>query len=161
MEDVQEKNDERWSAQWETLESSHKPKTRRWYYTAGVIVVLSALDAYLANNTLFAALILVAGSIVLFSTRTPTPATKYELDWRGITINSETHRFNQFASFWLVEGSKGNILLLSPTKILQQQIIVPLGDTDLYNVQQLLSRHLPEVEDHIPLSHTITEYLGF
>lgn len=153
--------DERWSARWEAVEFEHHPKTRRWYYTASIITVLAALDAYLLNNLILSTLILLSGAVLMFSASKPSSATSYELDWRGLTINGDTHRFNEYASFWLVETKNGNMLLLAPTKTFQQQIIVPLKDVDLYNVQRLLLKYLPEVEDRIPLSHSIIGYLGF
>jgi len=147
--------------EWEAPEFVFYPKDKFWYTIATLVTLLGALNAYLLNNILFATLILLGGLIVIFTAGRKPDLIPYRLDWRGITINEKKHRFFDFDSFWIEEKKNGNILLLSPSKTLAQQTVIPLGDADLYAVQKYLLNHLPEVPDQEPISQKIMEYLGF
>jgi hypothetical protein len=147
--------------EWEAPEFVYYPKDRFWYTIASLVTLLGALNAYLMQNVLFATLILLGGTIIVFTASKKPGMTPYQIDWRGITINGTNHRFFEYESFWIEEKRTGNVLLLSPSKTLAQQTVVPLGNMDLYTVQKYLLNHLPEVPDHEPLSHKIMEYLGF
>ena len=161
-EDEKEKDDkEKKPVQWQASEFIHYAKPPFWYWTAGAITLLGSLDAYLLNNIMLSAIILIGGtSMIGFAGKKPK-ILSCEIDWRGITIDNDTHRFHEFVSFWIVEKKNENLLLLIPQKTLAQQTIVPLGNADLYTVHSILSKHLPEEQNSEPLAHKLMECLGF
>jgi hypothetical protein len=152
----------RFLLQWEAPEFIFHKKKPFWYWMVGIISILGAIDAYLWDrNILFAGLIILGGITMLMYADKQPRTISFEINNRGIMIDGVLHPFMFFDSFWIVEKKTGDLLILMPVKKWSQQLIVPLGNIDLNDIQEKLSDYLPEIQDSEPMAHKIMDYLGF
>jgi hypothetical protein len=153
---------ERFFLQWEAPEFIFHKKKPFWYWMVGIISTLGAIDAYLWDrNVLFAGLIILGGAMMLMYADKQPKIISFGLTNRGVIVDGILHPFMFFDSFWLVEKKNENLLILMPVKKWSQQLIIPLGNIDLDDIQEKLSDYLPEIQDSEPLAHKIMDYLGF
>ena len=85
--------------QWQAPEFIHHEKSTLWYLATGTIILLGSLNAYLLNNIMLSAIILIGGTSMLGLANKKPKMTSYRINWRGVTIDKTMHRFYEFVSY--------------------------------------------------------------
>ncbi len=145
---------------WVAPEYHHTEKSRDWYIALIIITVSLVGASFLLDNPLFAVFIaLAAGSVALFSKRLPD-LIPYELSEKGIAMGAVSFPYHTLESFCISEGDQSRLLIKSK-KLVSPLIVVPLGDTDINEVGELLRTHLAEEELSEPFLAKLLERAGF
>lgn len=149
------------STRWSAPEYPHREKTADWYWVLGILTIAGSAAAFILGNILFSLLILVgAFTVALFAARHPR-TVEFEIDQRGVRADTVLYPYSSLASFWIIEGTEEQKILLRSVKKFMPYIIIPLGDINPLRAHEFLIKHLPEEEIVEPLSHRIMDYLRF
>lgn len=149
------------SVRWSALEYPHRKKTADWYWVLGILAVAGAVAAFILGNILFSLLIVVgAFTVALFAARHPR-IVEFEIDQRGVRADIILYPYSSLISFWILEGTEEQKILLRSSKKFMPYIIIPLGDIHPLQAHEFLIERLPEEEIAEPLSHRIMDYLRF
>ncbi|MBU1730396.1 hypothetical protein KJ557_02480 [Patescibacteria group bacterium] len=146
---------------WEAPEYLYREKSSDWFWSVGIIAFAGVVSAYMFGNVLLAILILLCGfTLALFGAKKPR-VISFSISRKGVRVESILYPFQNLESFWILEKEHENILLLKSHKMLTQQIVVPLGDTDPDQVQMFLEDFIPGEEENESLAERIMDRLGF
>ena len=158
MEQGEEKQN---SVSWRGYEYEHREKTRDWYYVLAIISISAAIAAVFFQNFLFAVLVIVAAfSIAVHAAHKPE-LKDFRIDGRGIKIGSKFYSYENIDSFWLKTGEKNSELFIELKRAVLPLIILPVDNQSSDEAKDILSSYLPEKEQMIPFTQTITDFFGF
>ena len=147
---------------WKALEYKRKEKTADWYWAVILISLSIIIISFLTKNALFAVLVIISTSILLFISVTAPRLIHISINQKGVTVDKELYPFVTLDSFWVESKNEDNIkILLKSKKILMPLISLPLEEQHHLDIREFLLQYLPEVEMHEPISQTIMERLGF
>jgi len=147
---------------WETAEYAHRPKSSDWFWALGIIAVAGAAAAVLANNLLFAVLIIIAAlTLTLFAARVPDTFS-ISLTQRGIIVGNRRYPYSAFESFWVSFETEPPRLLLLSKKIILPQLTIPIENVSPDDVRMHLTHYIEEKEQEVNSApERIADYLGF
>jgi len=146
-----EKNDQPLSADksltWQAQEYLHHEKNVFWYtgliiITLIIVVILAFLKQWLGVLAVLAMVV----ALVTYGRKIPRHLT-YQLDNKGLTIESKTYPFTHFKSFSVMPDISWHSLDLIPNKRFAPTLTVLLDSAHADTVIEILSAHLPR-EDH-------------
>ena len=145
--------------EWQAYDRVPQKNGPDWYWAVSIIALAIVITSIVLNNVLFAVLIVIA-TIALFlrTLQEPRPIA-YSLTNRGLWMNKNFQPFTTLESFWVEEQEP--TLILKSKGLIVPLLVIPLENTDPQAVREFLQEHLPEEEQHEPLSKRIMEYLGF
>ena len=149
--------------EWSAHEYEHIEKTTEWYWALGLVAVAGAIAALLANNVLFALLILIGAFVLALLASRPPRIVHFSISQRGVRIDDDLHPYNSLKSFAVHEISSDHVpkLIIETSRMIAPHLVIPLEGVHADDVHKYLARFIPE-EDHVePLSHRIMEWLGF
>lgn len=152
---------------WSAHEYHHFEKTTDWYWiVAAVTIAAVALAIYFANYLFAVVLIVGIVSLLFHSSREPEFA-HFELNDQGVKVHGSFYLYNTLQSFNVEEyhddhknRTHANLIIKSK-KFLMPLIIIPIDQVQPEEVRRYIDRHLKHEDLHEPLSHRITDYLGF
>jgi hypothetical protein len=148
--------------EWVTAEYQHYEKSREWYAVVGIIIIgIIIAEVVLGEVLLIILTILATIAFLLVSMRHPKDL-HVEISPAGVRIQGELHPYPSLHGFAVVESLGDHKLILESTKRLSPYMIVPLADDiDPHEVRDLLAEKILEEDLREPLSHIISERLGF
>jgi len=148
------------SITWRVRESEHADRSPDWYWTLGIIAIAGILIAIILDNILFAILIGIgAFTLALYASKKPEMVS-FEIDHRGIRIDSTLHPFSSLESFWIDELQEDNPkLLLTSRKTLSLQIVIPLYSAPIHEVRSILKERIKEIEQGESIVDRVMELL--
>jgi len=147
---------------WKSLEYEHTEKNSEWFWSLGLLGIAGAFASIMLNNVLFAIFILIAVFVLaLYASRTPDEV-HFTISQRGLQIDDKFYPYKTMKSFG-IEEMEGHTpkLIMESKKLFTFDIIVPLKDVDIDEVQDFLLDFLIEEDHEEPLVHKIMEWLGF
>ncbi len=146
---------------WSALEYEDKERSVDWFWALGIIIVASSIAAAIYGNYFFA-MILVIGGILLgfFAIKKPNMVS-YELDKKGLKINTHFYTYQNIKSFWVHTGEKPTLFIKSD-RFFMPVISMPIEENLAEEIKNLmLSNNIAEEEMHEHASEKIMESLGF
>jgi hypothetical protein len=97
---------------WNGYEYTHHERSTDWFWTLGLIVVLSAGLAIYEGDILFGIFILISGALfAFFAIRKPLPVV-YSLSDKGLLVNDTLIAKTTLKEFWIAEKDEGDHVLL-------------------------------------------------
>ncbi|RJQ37519.1 hypothetical protein C4552_00590 [Candidatus Parcubacteria bacterium] len=147
---------------WETLDAQPLPESRRWLTLSGSALILGAAGAIWFGNMLFAAMLVISGSLLIASAfRRPKTITVRVTD-RGVRVGSELYEYENAQSFWIsYDPPLFKELTILVKRSFMPRIRIPLGDTDPVELRETLLEYLPEERYEESTIDTLAKFLGF
>ncbi len=146
---------------WNTIEYLHTEKTTDWYWIVAIITLSIALISIILNNIIFAILIIVSSfTLSLFASRKPE-IINIEMNNSAVLVSKERHAYKDIESFWVETRDFNPRVLLKSKKMFMPFIVILIDDIEPEEVQNFLSKHLPEEEHSEPLLEKLLLYFGF
>ena len=151
--------------EWTALEYEERERSQDWFWALGITMFASAAAAFIFGNYFFAILILIGGGLLWFLALKAPDVIHYEINGKGVKIESRIYPYEDIKSFWLEAGGVPK-LFIKTERIFMPVITLPLENIlgkisgeDLHNI--FLTQGTPEEEmrDH-PALH-IMEFFGF
>ncbi len=145
--------------EWEDFEHAHQEKHPDWFWIVGIVSATIAILSIIAGNMLFAVIIIIASFTGAIHAKHHPRLIKFELNPRGIVIDSILYPYINLDSFWVNDDE--NKVLIKSKKLLMPYILLHLGDIYPEDARDYLLQHLTEEEHHEPLLQKLLEWLGF
>lgn len=149
---------------WSGYEFEYKEKTADWFWAVSIIVISTAVIAYIYDNTIFGIFILLAGATSLSIAKRPPQMIDYELTKDGLLINHRLYPHIDFRSFFVLESKYHSPkLLLRTTRLINPILVIPIETdyVDAVTIRDFLLDYIPEEKIDEPLSLRFMEFLGF
>jgi hypothetical protein len=140
---------------WQSPYSLFPEKSSVWFLRMGFFVFLGVLYGIYFDNLFFSvALIVFAGAFFLSRKKTATdfPCVITSL---GFYKREHFFSFSSFTSFSLVIHSEFTLLCFSG----KPSLSVYISSEEIENIQEVLSKYLPETPLKEPVSHKILRFL--
>jgi hypothetical protein len=147
--------------EWSTYETFRIPRSTDWYWTVATITIICAIAAGIANNLLFAILIILAGFLIILFAKKPARQITCVLTKYGVLVNKDLYPYATIKSFWVSEEPHANILILALDASIFSHLHLPLG-AELFpdTVRAHLVQFVPEVPHQKKFSDAVGEYFG-
>jgi len=102
--------------EWKTLEHEHKDHSVDWFWTIGLIALVSAGAAVWFHNYLFAIFIVISAiSLIFISIREPQEIT-FSIDTKGIKMGRSSYAWKEIKSFNIKSEENYNKLFIETDK---------------------------------------------
>lgn len=123
-----------------------KPKrTKTWYIIASLIGISLFLWAVFTFNYLFALIILIIGSIILFERKKEPKDFDFKITERGLEVGSKLYLYKDIKFFWIIyDPPEVKNLYFNFKSGLHPRITIPLLDQDPLKVRKILLKSLEE-----------------
>src|SRR3989344_3562339 len=132
---------------WTAYEYEEKFRSRDWFWALGVIVITGALAALIFGNYFFATLILLGGGLLgHYATKRPK-IISYELNERGLQIDSQLYPYENLKSFWVEPGDKPTLFVRSG-RAFMPVLSIPI-DNDLALQIQVVMTEMEVLEEEM------------
>ncbi|OHA48651.1 MAG: hypothetical protein A2682_02590 [Candidatus Terrybacteria bacterium RIFCSPHIGHO2_01_FULL_58_15] len=148
---------------WEALEFPERKKDEGVWLTRTAMVALPLALTFLLLKNLLGAIVIILGAFafLLAAFRKPTKV-RFHIDDKGIRINEHFHPFTQLVSFWIfTDPPQERIVSIRQKNMLQQNLALPLGETDPQKVRAALLAHLQEEEQQPSAVDALMRRIGF
>ena len=147
---------------WETEEFEHREKNKDWYWSVGIVTVGFFALAIILENYLFAILVVMGGfTVAMYGSKKPK-VVRFAITSRGIMTGDVLYPYDNIEYFWIhYDPPHVRSLYLVSKKMLQTQIIIPLGHTDPNEVRECLIKFAEEKEIEESLFDTIARFFRF
>lgn len=147
--------------QWQASEYVQHHKGVGWYLGLVAIVLILLGVAFINQQWLgIAVLLVMAIAVVVYANKPPRILT-YMLDFKGITIESKFYAYDQFRSFSVLQDSEWHAIDLEPTQRFMPRLTIIFVSEDLDGIVEHLSLHLPRTDRQPDLIERLTRYVRF
>ncbi|MDP3956692.1 MAG: hypothetical protein Q8P97_01725 [bacterium] len=138
---------------WEAPEFIYHEKTALWYWASIAVTLLFLALALYGQNFLFAVFIILAEILLIVWSREIPPVIKFVVTKDGVGVGEKKfYRFEELASFSLLDSRHGMELILRHKGRLGQYVKIPLTDQHIELVESALLEKLPkkDYEESLP-----------
>jgi hypothetical protein len=150
------------SVYWEAPEHTHIEKSSDWYWILGIVAVAGSVASIILGNVLFGIVILLGATVMMLYSRHEPRIIAFEVSGRGVRVENDLYPYSTLESFFLDEDNpNGPQLIVKPTKLLSQLLIIPVPEEYLDVIESILAPRLPEEHLEEPFSHQLLEFFGF
>jgi hypothetical protein len=130
---------------WQFPEFQRHERGATWYIIFFVIAALLVTYCLLTANFLFLVIILICGSLVLFTNRHQPSQMTCTIWEDGITINDKLYAYDNTESFWIIyRPPEIKYLYFRLKSVLRPDLVIPLEKADPVSIRQTLLRFVPE-----------------
>ena len=130
---------------WEAPEFIYHEKTALWYWTSIALALFFLALALYGQNFLFAVFVVLAEVLLVVWSREIPPTVEFSVTNDGVSIGAKKfYRFEELASFSLLDSKHGAELVLRHKGRLGQYVKIPLTDEHLELVESALLEKLPK-----------------
>lgn len=153
--------------EWSALEYEEKERNADWFWALGIIVVTSAIASLIYGNYFFAILVVLSGILLGFFAIKKPDMVFYELNEKGLKIRTRLYLYENIKSFWVQNGSSGEVELKPTLFIKSERVFMPIISVPIPNNIALeiravmIAKDIPleEMREHV--SEKIMDFLGF
>ena len=149
--------------EWSAPEYSHKERGNDWFWTLGLVTVISCGIAIWLKNNMFAIFLLLSGgSLILFTLRHPKDVS-YIIETKGITMGKDLYEWKNIKSFNIksTEDEPLAKLLIETSKYMLPVYTIPFPQELQAQIKEDLLKILPRSEIDESKSMVFMEKLGF
>jgi hypothetical protein len=147
----------------QTYEYEPKERSTDWFWAVGIIAAAMAVTSIIFNNVLFGIVVILAGFTLSLYAARPPEIIDIVIDEVGVRIHNKLYPYRTLESYWIEEHQRIPKLLIKSQKLLMPYIIVALNvdEAEAHEIDEHLSRHLPEVFHAESIFEKALERLGF
>ena len=128
---------------WEAPSRPFRPKDRSYYTTVGILVVLLALIALLAQEFLLIGVLFALAFVAYVLAFVPPGDTTYKISTQGITIGDHFYFWHDLDSFWFKEKENHQVLFIQTRLNFPGQLMLVLAENKEEEVKNSVARFLP------------------
>lgn len=147
--------------EWKALEYEHKEHTIDWFWTVGLITIISFIVAIWTHNYLFGVFLLISGfCLILLSIQEPREIS-YSINNRGLTIGKNIYLWKNLKGFDIKKGQGKIKFLIEIDKYFlpKYSFIVPGELAD--EIKDSMLKFIPRIEIEESKSVMFMDKLGF
>lgn len=149
--------------EWSAPEYTHKERSNDWFWTIGVITIVSCGIALWLHNYIFAIFILISGCcLIMFTIREPEEV-KFIIETKGFTMGKDLYLWKNIKSF-NIKINKENVfskLIIETNKKFLPIYTIPTPTDKINDVKEALLKVSKRSEINESQSMLFAEKLGF
>ncbi len=159
----EQEEQEEYIVEWGGQTHHHIERSVDWFWTLGLVALVTAALSAWFGDTLFSAIILISAGIIGFMAFRPPHEIFVRIDDAGIHIEKEIHPYNTIQSFWMrTEFVPSPRLHILTTDILHHDLAITLPDIEtVEKVGDILAHHNITEEEHHTGGTMIADMIGF
>ncbi|PIR85048.1 hypothetical protein COU15_02640 [Candidatus Kaiserbacteria bacterium CG10_big_fil_rev_8_21_14_0_10_45_20] len=138
--------DEKFS--WVVKESAGSKKTSNWYWVVGILIVGGSVASIIAQNYLFAVLLLVGGFAIMLAGSKRNTRYTFSLHEKGVRVGTQAIPFEKVKRFSISDKTDPPTLILD-TESFTGLITVPILSADYREVRMFLKNKNIEEEENL------------
>ena len=146
---------------WMVPEYDKHERTRRWYYTAGIIGALLLVYSFWTLNFLFALIVITAAIIIILNDGRDPDLIHVSLTDEGVIVGRKFYDYDDIKDFSIVYKPRNDFknLYFEFKNPLKHRLSIPLLDMNPLPIRDILLRYLPEDLDrlHPPASEGLAK----
>lgn len=151
------------TVEWIVPEYSHKERENDWFWTIGLITVVTCGIAIWLHNYVFAIFLFVSGCcLILFTLRHPQDVT-YKIETKGLSMGKDLYPWKGLKSFNIknVEHEPYAKLMIETSKYFLPVYTIPVPKDMETQIKETLLLVIPRSEIDESRSMVFMEKLGF
>lgn len=145
--------------EWHSLEFNREPKSREWFFGAGLVAAALAIWAAFTLNIMFLLIVIVSALTLFLLARREPKEYHFKITTSGIWADREFLAFHSLESFWIFESSRQPIVNVKPKNRFSLGHHLFLREGDSERVKEILANYLPEVEENYSLIDWLSDWL--
>lgn len=150
------------SVTWTSTGHEVREKNTDWYWVLWIIAISLSLAVLIFYEIITAVLILVAAATLTLLAQSEQTSQTCTVDAEGIRVDQLFYPFTSFRGYEVIlRDGKEPLLILSTNAMLNPHLFIHIPETvSVEALAELLDQFMPMLENGLPLSHRIVEYLG-
>lgn len=129
---------------WQAPSRPHRKRTRAFYTTVAILLLLVGGIAFLLLQDLFLIAVLLSFGFVVYVLNFVEPAdVEYKLSTQGVTIGEHFHHWEELDSFWFIEKDGQKMLYILTKYNFPGVLILLLRDVDQEMIKRIVATYLP------------------
>lgn len=135
---------------WQAQEIPSLPSSQEIILALGIIALGLIVFAVLTQNYLFMIIVVLAALIMYIQNKKGAQTIDFSISGGNISINKKIYTYEDFQSFWIFgqEHEHGRELVLHSKKRIVPLYLIPIAPgIDIVSLKNILSNHLPEIEE--------------
>jgi len=148
--------------EWDFSEFIHYERSRWWYATAGLVIFLLLLFAFVTVNLLFGILIIMVSLVIFYLQNRHPRMLNIKITDQGIIIENLFYTYDEIRNFWVVSQNQDESTVYFEFKALSiPRLSVPFIEVDPVRLQTYLSQFIELNADRegIPISEIFSRWL--
>ncbi|MFA5420672.1 MAG: hypothetical protein WC280_01430 [Patescibacteria group bacterium] len=131
---------------WEIDNIIKHQRSRRWYIAATIIALSFIAYAIIVNNYLFALIIILSVSLIIFYDNEEVKKINVEIKNEGISLGDKLYTFDSISVFYIIYKPEENIkkIYFEFKNPLSHRLIVPLENENPIPIRSYLLQYLEE-----------------
>lgn len=147
--------------EWKALEYERKEHSIDWFWTIGIITVVSSVSAIWMHNYMFGVFILISGfCLILLSTQEPRELS-YSLSNKGLTVENNIYLWKSLKGFDMKKGEGKVKFLIEVDKYFLPKYTFFVPNELADEVKNSMMKFIPKIEIEESKSIMFMEKLGF
>lgn len=150
------------SVTWDSDGHEVSEKNTDWYWILWILAISLALAVLFFYEVITAVLIIVVAGTLTLLARTEQTSQTCTVSSEGIKVDELFYPYDSFRGYEIVEREgMAPLLILSTNAVLNPHLFIHIPDTISEEaLAELLDQFMPFLEEGIPFSHRVVEYLG-
>ncbi len=132
---------------WKAPEFINHQRSNRWFWIAGILVLLLVLYALYTNSATMAIVFVVLAGVYYLTHNQEPKIIDIKLTELGIYVDQKFHPYNQINSFWVVYHPPFvHTLNLRLGNKSYTKVAIQLDNQNPVEVRETLAKEIPEIE---------------
>lgn len=142
---AEHKKNELQPLKWSFQEYTRHQRSRRWFFSAGLVMAFIMLYALLNGNFIFALIAIMITMLIVINHFNTPEMIEFELDHQGIRIGGKRYAYSDLTNFWIIyEPPQVKILYFTLKSPFKPRLSVQLEQTNPIDVRAYLRQYLEE-----------------
>ncbi len=150
------------SASWISGGHEVSEKDTDWYWVLWILAGSLTIASLIFLQFITAVLIIVVGVTLTLLAKTEQVSQVFTINAEGVKVDSLFYPFSTFRGYdIIVRENKVPLLILATNAVLNPRLFIHVPESvEPDDLADLLDNFMPQLNEGIPLSHQIVEYLG-
>lgn len=127
---------------WQAPTRATHDRSRRWYISAGIVVVAAAAYGIFTGSWSFAIVAVLAGGMYTLIHDHEAPLSTIELFDGGVRMDGRFVRWDELSGFWILTTREYTELRLLGKRV---RMVIHTGDQDVAQLRMILGQRIPEL----------------
>jgi len=144
---------------WKAHEYEFKQKSPDWYWSIWIVSVVLIILSVINGSALLAILIFFSAFTLSVQAARKPEIINFKIDDLGITVDKARYTYGRIESYWIERDEDPQIILKMKKTHLFSQIVIPLENVDVKEVDNYLADYLKKEEMEVNFVYKLTKYL--
>ena len=146
---------------WDAPAHFYVDKKPDWFWAVGIITLAIAVVCLLFGEIITGIFVVVAGTALVLHASRPPQRVHFEINDRGIMVDSMLYPFLTLESFWIPHDQTPPKLIVKSHKVFMPLLVFYIEGVDPERVREIMLTYIAETEHREPFLKHMLEAFGF